>query len=82
MATAEPPGGRKRLTVREFLRRRWLAIVLIVVAVIFILQNRSQASVQLFTVNIAMALWLILAIVFAVGVLAGYLLSRRRHRRS
>ena len=68
--------------MREFLRRRWLAIVLMIVAVIFILQNRSQASVSLFTLNIVMALWLILAIVFAVGVLAGFLLSRRRHRRS
>ncbi len=82
MATTEQPAKRERAGVREFLRRRWIAIVVIVVAIIFILQNRSQASVSLFTFNIAMALWLILAIVFAIGVLAGYLLSRRRRRRS
>jgi lipopolysaccharide assembly protein A len=82
MGTTERPDKRERLSVREFLRRRWLAIVLVIVAVIFILQNRSQASVSLFNLNIVMALWLILAIVFIVGLLAGFLLSRRRHRRT
>ena len=82
MGTTERSDKRGRLSVREFLRRRWLAIVLVIVAVIFILQNRSQASLSLFNLNIVMALWLILAIVFIVGLLAGFLLSRRRHRRT
>jgi lipopolysaccharide assembly protein A len=65
----------------ELLRRRWFAIVLAIVAVIFILQNRSWATIQLFTVQVSMPQWLILAIVLVVGGLLGYLLSRGRRGR-
>ena len=64
------------------MRRRWLAVALIIVVIIFVVQNRTSAPIQLFTVQVSLPQWSILAIILAVGLLAGYLLGRVRRRRN
>ncbi|MFD1810795.1 LapA family protein [Rhodococcus gannanensis] len=57
---------------------RWLALVLVVLAVIFIFQNTSTISISLAWLTIDAALWLVLLVVFAIGWIAGWLLGRRK----
>ncbi len=57
---------------------RWLALVLVVLAVIFIFQNTATASISLAWFTIDAPLWLVLLVVFAIGWVAGWLLGRRR----
>ncbi|UPW07271.1 LapA family protein [Gordonia terrae] len=60
----------------------WVAIVITVVAVVFILQNRTSVSIELFWVSVRSPMWFILLVIFAVGWLAGALtvigVNRRR----
>ncbi|GAA2362852.1 hypothetical protein GCM10009854_48140 [Saccharopolyspora halophila] len=60
--------------------RVWLGLVLLVVALVFILQNRASTRIEVFTLSISAPLWLILVIAVAVGVLIGILLPGRRTR--
>jgi lipopolysaccharide assembly protein A len=81
MTTTEQPAQSRGSRVREFFRRKWIAIVLIIVAVVFIVQNRKQVTIELFTVQVSTSQWMILGIVFVLGVISGYLMGRRRRRR-
>lgn len=56
----------------------WLALILAVVAILFVLQNRQEVSADLFWVSVQSPLWLILIVMFAIGWLSGYLATRRR----
>ena len=68
---------------RNFLARltplNWVSIVLVILAVIFIVQNRGTASVDLLWLTVAAPQWLTISIVFLIGWLSGYLSSRRRN---
>ncbi|MFC7345011.1 DUF1049 domain-containing protein [Saccharopolyspora griseoalba] len=64
--------------VRAVPARVWLGLALLVVAVGFILQNRSDTRIEIFTLSISAPLWLILVVSVVVGVLIGLLLRRRR----
>jgi lipopolysaccharide assembly protein A len=66
--------------VREFLRRRWILIVLVIVAVVFIVQNRANTTIQLFWAQVVMPQWMYLAVVFLLGLGAGLLIGRNRRR--
>ncbi|RBM23531.1 DUF1049 domain-containing protein [Prauserella sp. PE36] len=57
---------------------RVIALVVAVVVVVFVVQNRDTVDMHLFTVVITGPLWTALLIVAALGVLTGYLLTRRR----
>ncbi|MGW4477065.1 LapA family protein [Rhodococcus triatomae] len=57
---------------------RWLALALVVLAVIFIFQNTATTSISLAWLTIDAALWLVLLVVFAIGWIAGWLLGRRK----
>ena len=49
----------------------WLAIVLVILAAAFILQNRDRVTIDVFHVGIQMPLWLSLSVMFVVGWLSG-----------
>ncbi|MDG3009475.1 LapA family protein [Rhodococcus sp. D2-41] len=58
---------------------QWIALVLVVLAVIFVLLNREHVSVNFFGVTVSAPQWLTLILVFAVGWLTGVFTMRRRH---
>ncbi|QBJ96279.1 LapA family protein [Rhodococcus sp. ABRD24] len=57
---------------------QWAALVLAVLAIIFVAQNRNTVSISLFWVSVEAPLWLTLTIIFAIGWVAGVLTMRRR----
>lgn len=64
------------------LAERWLTILILVVALIFILQNRDRVTITFFTTSFASPMWLVLLITLLVGVVAGVVRTRRRARAS
>lgn len=58
--------------------RNVLAAVLVALAVIFILQNRSTTTIQLFWVSVQSPLWLTLVVILLLGWVAGLLTTRRK----
>ena len=72
----KPSGGRaRRIAVRH-----WVAIILIVLAAIFVVQNTVRHEIHLLWVNVEAATWLVLIVIFLVGVVTGVLLGRRPRR--
>lgn len=61
--------------------RQIVAAVLVVLAIVFIAQNRDPASIDLFTLNVTAPLWIVLAAMVLVGLVIGLVLGRRRARR-
>jgi putative membrane protein len=61
-----------------FLKRRWLAIVIVIIAVVVIAANRDEVEFSLVFTHFAMPLWLILAITFVLGGVAGWVGKTRR----
>ncbi|WP_324191513.1 LapA family protein [Nocardia elegans] len=59
--------------------RQWVAIVLAVLAVIFVAQNHHRVDINILAVTIQSPMWLVLLIMFLVGWIAG-LLTRRSRR--
>ncbi|MBM9468351.1 LapA family protein [Nakamurella leprariae] len=78
-APSTPPSSpRTGSPAGRFFKRRWLTIVLIVLAIVFITQNRNRVSVDLFWMTLTTPLWLILTVVFVAGLLAGAVSFKRR----
>ena len=72
---APKPSLLSRITVNQ-----WLALALTVVAVIFIVENRDHVEIQFLPVTVSSPMWLILLIMFLIGLVAGLLIRRRgRH---
>jgi len=67
-------GGR----IRRFALRYWVAIALAAAATIFILQNRTSIPINILWVKVTSPLWLLLTVIFSVGLVVGLLLRRRR----
>lgn len=65
---------------RKLPPRFWAALVLVVLAAIFVAQNRDRHPVHILWVTVASPTWLVLTAVFVVGVLVGLMLRRRRRR--
>lgn len=57
--------------------RIWIALVLLVLAVVFVLQNRRDTRIEALFVSIISPLWVTLLGSVAVGILIGVLGSRR-----
>jgi lipopolysaccharide assembly protein A len=70
----EPPPS--RITARTI-----LAAVLVVVAVVFIFQNRDDADLDFLVFGFSAPLWLMLLLTTVVGIAIGLLLGRRQSRR-
>lgn len=58
--------------------RQVVALLLAVVAVVFVLQNRGETTLAFFGVSFAAPLWLYTLIALLVGGLIGALLSRQK----
>lgn len=69
-----------RTPLMTFVRERWVAIVLVILTFSFIVQNRNRVDINLFWLHLSWPLWLVLALIAAIGSVIGYLASRRRHR--
>ena len=70
---------RRRRPLVRFLLDRWVPILLTLLAVVFISQNRDRISIDLFWLQVLAPLWLVLLVAVLAGVLIGSL--GRRHRR-
>jgi lipopolysaccharide assembly protein A len=64
--------------VRTFLAERWLSLLLILLFVLFVAQNRAAVDITLFAVSISAPLWMTLTIIFLIGLIAGVVRTRRR----
>lgn len=63
-------------------RASWvLPALLVVVAVVFVLENRDPVSIRLLVPVVVMPQWAALTITLVIGVLVGLLVRRRRHHR-
>ncbi|MDJ0394756.1 hypothetical protein QMK17_15640 [Rhodococcus sp. G-MC3] len=67
--------------ILSFLKTHWIPIILVILAVVFIAENRYRTTIELFWLQISSPLWLILLVLFAVGFAAGRLSARRRSDR-
>lgn len=57
---------------------RVVAVLLAVVAIVFIAQNRDRVTVNLFTIDVTAPVWLILTVMVVLGLAVGALLRGRR----
>ena len=73
---------RRRRPLVRFLLDRWVPILLTLLAVVFISQNRDRVSIDLFWLQVLAPLWLVLLVAVLAGVLIGSLGRRRRGRPS
>ncbi len=72
--TAAPPSGR----ARRFALRHWFALILVLLAAIFIAQNRERVDLHILWITFAAPIWFFFAGLLVVGILIGLLLRRRR----
>ncbi len=61
--------------------RQVVGIVLAVVTVVFILQNRQDTTISMVLFDVTASLWVITTVLLAIGILIGWLLSGRRASR-
>jgi uncharacterized integral membrane protein len=80
-AAGEPKAG-QRGRVGAWLRspKNIGGLIIVVLAVWFIFANTSSTRIRLWVVWVTAQLWLVLAVTFVAGMLAGYLLARRARR--
>lgn len=74
--------GRKPNLLSKVSPAGWAALVLSIIAVIFVVQNRRSTSIQLFWITVDSPLWFTLLIVFIVGWVVGVLTTRSRAKRA
>lgn len=60
---------------------QWVGLLLVVIAIAFIAQNRADVSIALLWVTVSAPLWLVLTLISLVAFGAGYLLAWGRGRR-
>ena len=70
----KPAGG----AVQRFALRYWVAILLVVLAAVFIGQNRARQQVHILWITVGSPMWLLLTTMLVVGIVVGLLLHRRR----
>lgn len=81
--SAEGAGGRDNAFVR-FLKRKWLAIVLVVLLLIVAIQNGvgdDQATIYLLWARLQLPTWLLVVAVFLIGGVVGWVFARNRAAR-
>lgn len=66
--------------VVTFVKQRWLSIVLVMLAVVFILQNRGETTIHVLWMTVNSPLWLFLALMFLGGIVAGAFYRRRKKK--
>ncbi|MGW0035625.1 lipopolysaccharide assembly protein LapA domain-containing protein [Gordonia sp. NPDC003376] len=65
----------------DLLKRFWLPLILVVVAIIFIVQNREKVSVDFLFLSISSWQWLIYTIIALCGLIAGWVIGRNGAKR-
>ncbi len=75
--TAHPHGEGSRFPLTP---RQVVGLVILILAVVFILQNRRQTVVRFIVPEATAPLWLALLISAVLGFVVGALLVARRHR--
>jgi uncharacterized integral membrane protein len=80
MSSTETP-ARRTSPVVTFLQRRWLSVLLLVLAVVFVAQNRQPVRIDLLATTVTTPLWVALTAMLAVGLAAGTFRIRRAGRR-
>lgn len=78
MTQPTPASSDPASTVLAFVKSHWLALTLLVVAVVFVLQNRGDTRVEFLFFNLTAPLWLTLGATLVAGALIGWGLARRR----
>jgi putative membrane protein len=63
---------------RRMSPRRIIVLVIVVLAALFIVQNRDTVQIGFFTLTVTASLWLLLVIMFVLGAIVGVLAGRRR----
>lgn len=63
--------------VLDFLKQRWLSIVLLIIALVFIFQNQQEVNVHFLGFTLAWPMWLTLIVILLVGFLIGFLRTRK-----
>ncbi|MFE3002213.1 hypothetical protein ACFXG4_45510 [Nocardia sp. NPDC059246] len=58
--------------------KQWIAIVLTVLAVMFIAENRHRVDIEFLLMTIRSPMWLVLLVTFAIGWVVGVLTVRSR----
>lgn len=76
MSQSQPPDTSNGLSPKQI-----VAILLGVLAVVFVLQNRADASINLLWITVTMPVWVAFAGLLVVGIVIGYLLAGRRAKR-
>lgn len=77
---SDPYEGQKN-PVGDFLKKRWLGVLIAVLVIIFVLQNglvTDYTTVYLYFWTLKWPNWLLITVVFFAGWLVGWLLSRRK----
>ena len=76
MSGSSSTGGRTSM-ISKVPFRVWIAVVIVVLVAVFIGQNRSDTSIELFWVRITSPLWFILLVLFLLGGAVGLVFGRR-----
>lgn len=80
MADKRNPTPRHEVTAGErvggWLKKTWPALVLVVLALIFIFQNTSTVTLVLFGMQLSGSFWIFTVILLLIGILIGWLLGR------
>lgn len=75
----------KDFSARSFPPRLWVALILLVLAVVFVVQNRDATEIQILFFALDAPLWAILTGAVALGLVIGLLLwpsGGRRDRKA
>ena len=68
----------------EFLKRKWLAILLVLLLIVVAIQNGvgdDQATIFVLWGQVQLPTWLLVLIVFVIGAVTGWVLARNRAAR-
>lgn len=76
-----PSSARAPRREGNFLGRHALALILLVLAVIFIAENTKRVKIRALGPTVTAPLWLAFAVTLVAGMLISVLAQRRRHRR-
>jgi len=71
----------KESPVVAFLKRRWLALVILVVVVILIIANREPVEFNLVFTTFETPVWVIILGTFVLGAIVGWIAKSRRASR-
>lgn len=69
-----------RTPLSTIVRERWLTIVLVMVTIAFVAQNRNRVDLNMFWIHVRWPLWLVLVAMAIVGAALGLAVGRRRRR--